>query len=282
MSKTVRPSSHEMIVITSVAWSCVGLLFVTLLIVLLMVAHLPIAWDQWKPASCMPNACFNETVHPATVRQPVNAWSCLTFVLIGLIIAIQPRTNVQRSQKELQRPNLAPGVRVLYGTIVVLIGLGSWFYHASLTFVGQAMDIQGMYLLITFAVLHSISRLRKVKTLAFILVYICFNVVLLGVQITEPGARRYIFAALVVATLFCEYSIWRHQGLTANPRFLFAALIFLLVGFCIWALDITHRWNSPNGFFQGHAVWHVLSALSAGCLYLHYQVYTPRALTSSI
>jgi hypothetical protein len=43
---------------------------------------------------------------------------------------------------------------------VILIGLGSWFYHASLAFVGQGFDVAGMYLLGTFMVLYGYYLLR--------------------------------------------------------------------------------------------------------------------------
>ena len=47
-----------------------------------------------------------------------------------------------------------PAYRRLYGYALVAVGLGSYFYHASLTFAGQVCDMSGMYFLITFALLY--------------------------------------------------------------------------------------------------------------------------------
>ena len=44
----------------------------------------PGVWDSWTPASCLPDACFCEAVGAGPVRQPINAWSSLAFVPVGL------------------------------------------------------------------------------------------------------------------------------------------------------------------------------------------------------
>jgi len=246
-------------------------LFAVLVFALLAICQLPFDWIGWKPATCMPNDCFNEAVRFGVVRQPVNAWSSLTFILIGIAIATQANPTVQRERSDALLPNLSPTLTLLYGIAIVVIGLGSWFYHASLTFIGQAFDVQGMYLLITFALIYSASRLISITTATFVMAFCCGNLFLLLVQLSQPGIRRYLFAALVLATLLLEYRRWRSQGHLDNRRYLIAALLLLLIGFSIWLLDMAHLWTSPYSLLQGHAIWHVLSALAAGSLYLHYR-----------
>jgi hypothetical protein len=36
-------------------------------------------------------------------------------------------------------------------------------------------------------------------------------------------------------------------------------------------LDLNHIVCDPDGLLQGHAVWHILTAASAGLLYLYYR-----------
>ena len=57
-----------------------------------------------------------------------------------------------------------PAYRRLYGCALVAIGLGSYFYHATLTFAGQVCDMSGMYLLITFALLYGVARITRIRT----------------------------------------------------------------------------------------------------------------------
>ena len=45
----------------------------------------------------------------------------------------------------------------LFTGALALVGLGSAFYHSSLTFVGQVFDVSGMYLIATFILLHRLG-----------------------------------------------------------------------------------------------------------------------------
>src|SRR6266481_825369 len=107
---------------------------------------------NWPPATCRPDHCFCEAIHNGAVAQPANSWSNLGFVVVGLLIA--------HARMRDDASPIAP-YRRIYGYALVLIGLGSAFYHASLTFVGQLMDVSGMYILITFALLYSLKRMYK-------------------------------------------------------------------------------------------------------------------------
>jgi len=57
-----------------------------------------------------------------------------------------------------------PAYRQMYGYALVATGLGSYFYHASLTFAGQVADMTGMYLVITFALLYCTGRMNPAAT----------------------------------------------------------------------------------------------------------------------
>jgi hypothetical protein len=52
-------------------------------------------------------------------------------------------------------------------------------------------------------------------------------------------------------------------------------LVLLAVAYAAWVLDDTGRWCSPMSPWQGHGLWHVLTAVAAVLLVPHY-VRTPR------
>src|SRR5688500_11844388 len=96
-------------------------------------AALPVvAWHLWPPdwqaaapATCMPDACFCEGIRAGGVRQPANAWSSLSFVVvaIGVVLTTERRRFVE-----------------LFVIAAFLLGATSAYYHASLTFFGQWLD----------------------------------------------------------------------------------------------------------------------------------------------
>jgi hypothetical protein len=160
---------------------------------------------------------------------------------------------------------------VLYGIALMLIGLGSTFYHASLTFAGQFFDVMGMYMLACFILLYNVSRLTALNAKTFVLAYLALNLVLVYVLLEFPALRRYIFGAIVIAALLPEYRVRKQQRLQINGFFLYAAWWTLIVAFIIWTMDIAKILCNPNSWLQGHALWHILGALAAGFLYLYYR-----------
>jgi len=252
-------------------------LFFLLTLVLIPLSWLPAPWAAWRPATCLPDACFCEAIGTGFVRQPIDTWSNLAFVLVGLLILEDVlRPSAARSNLLAQRRAYG----TVYAMAVMLIGLGSWFYHASLTFVGQWFDVMGMYLLGTFMVLYNVARLSFSPQVmprlpmggrTFAISYVLFNVVLGFSLIVVPELRRHLFGVLLVVTIVLEWVIRRRRTTQIHTAYFIAALLIYVLAQIIWTFDLNHVICVPNGLLQGHAVWHVLTALSAGLLYLYYR-----------
>lgn len=222
-------------------------------------------WAVWRPATCMPDGCFCEAIRDGAIAQPVNTYSNLAFVLVGLLI-IQAVAQGGASPFIRQR-----AYGYTFGGAVTLIGVGSLFYHASLSFVGQWFDVMGMYLLITFMLLYGAARWLALGGWRFALVYVAINAVLGVLLIAMPEIRRQVFAALVVLTLALEAITWRVHQPRIHYVWLAAATLTFAAGYGIWMLDNERLWCAPESLLQGHALWHVLSALAAGMVALYYR-----------
>jgi dihydroceramidase len=156
----------------------------------------------------MPDACFCESIGAGFIRQPLDTWSNLAFVLVGLLVLEDVlRPSPTRSNLLVQRRTYG----MVYAFAAILIGLGSWFYHASLTFVGQWFDVMGMYLLGTFMVLYNVTRLRPLSDRAFVASYVLLNLALGISLIVVPELRRYLFGMLLVMTIALEVMIRRRR-----------------------------------------------------------------------
>jgi hypothetical protein len=253
------------------------ILFSLMTLALIPLSWLPGPWSMWRPATCLPDACFCEAIGLGFIRQPIDTWSNLAFVLVGLLIledVLRPSSN---------RSNLLAQQRtygVVYAVAVILIGLGSWFYHASLTFVGQWFDVMGMYLLGTFMVLYSFARVLsgtepgEVKSkdgCIFTASYVLFSFTLALSLIVVPELRRYLFGMLLVATIALEVVIRRRSVMQIRTGYFIAALLIYVLAQLIWTLDLNHIACDPKNLLQGHAIWHILTAASAGLLYWYYR-----------
>lgn len=234
-------------------------------------------WRTWRSANCWPDNCFCEAIQPGAVAQPANTWSSLSFVCVGIAIllsAIGERSSSLRDAANRENKIFAAGAGAVYSFSVLLIGLGSAFYHASLSFVGQFFDLLGMYLLITFVILHNLARIRKLPAPGFAGWFVISNLVLAYFLVDFSELRRYIFGGLVIAALSLEFLARPKKKPAPQSPYLQLAMTSFGLGFLVWILDITKILCEPTSWLQGHALWHVLGAIAAGLLFLHFRSET--------
>ena len=192
------------------------------------------------------------------IRQPSNTVSSLAFVAVSLLV--------------LRR---APDARAWrFAAAVLLVGVGSAFFHASLTFWGQTADVLGMYLVATFLLLESLSRRHEWSAALHTALYVASNTALLAALVSVPALRRYAFGLLVFAVLWSEWTNRRRRVEAASARLFAIAIGVLAAGFGVWILDIMRWLCAPQSPWQGHALWHLCGAASA---WFAYRSMTGRA-----
>ena len=231
------------------------------------------SWQGWRPATCMPDRCFCEPIRGGLIRQPVNTWSNLAFILVGIsVLAIASRDLSGASQSDAANPVRTRLVYpAVYGVAAILVGLGSMWYHMSLAFAGQVLDVISMYLLASFMLLYNLSRMRRMRDGVFLGAYLLLNVVLGYLSIRWPVLRRYIFITLVLFTLASESIVRRRRRPRMKKAYLVAAIVSLVTACTFWSLDITRAICWPASWFQAHAMWHVFMAAVIGSIYLYYR-----------
>ena len=247
------------------------LLFLAIILVALSFSAIDYSWESWKPATCMPTGCFCESVREGVVRQPANTWSNHAVVLVGLLILATARLDRSRSvRSEALNPMTSRSAYpVVFGLATLLIGFGSMFYHASLTFVGQWFDVMGMYLVATFLLLYSGARLLSFRDHTFVLCYLAINVLLGYVLLTWPVLRHYIFGLLILAALVSEAIVLRKLRPKVKTHYLYAAAGSLAAAYVVWLVDLGGYLCFPDSWLQGHAIWHVLAALANWFTYIY-------------
>lgn len=228
-----------------------------------------VAVQDWagraRPATCLATHCFCEAVHDGPVLQPANTLSSLVYLALGAwALARVVRGGGLGGSSRL----LIPGIAL----VTCVVGLSSAFYHATLTFLGQYLDVMSMYLLGALMVSGALWRGRIIGERGALVLFVALCLVLGVAQYVEPELRRVLFALVLVPGIVLEHTS-RVHGAGAPARALAplrAGVLLLVVAYAFWLLDQWRVLCWPDSWFQGHAAWHTLTAIAAVLLVSHY------------
>lgn len=231
---------------------------------------------------------FAERIHPNSVfRTPSNTWSNLGFVFVGVYILAYALYDFRRNTTPADPYAVRrPALMAYFGFCCVLLGYGSAFMHASLTGIGVSSDVYAMFgSLVALIALHwgrwvpEISlrdiRLPTWPLLVAVAMLVSYSLVELH------GRGRFsdilifsdiqIMTGLIgtVVTSVCIDFVMRRYSMQ-HRWYILSALSFA-VAFTIWNLTNAKRFTSPDDWYQGHGIWHVLTGFSLGFMAILYR-----------
>jgi len=238
-----------------------------------------------EPTVHAANSCFCEDFrlpdvlnHKFGVRQEVNTWSnlyaILTSFIVALFVFLDRSGKVTGSGNNLMKS--ATWVPDLYIFAVLFLGLGSMWFHASLTAWGSVLDGASMYVYAAFLVFYSIRRLWN-SAAFFWIGYLSTVLVSTALHKVVPDSVITIMI-LVVAYLAVEIIIWIRSGKVMQGKartillWVLAATAILLATF-FWIFSQTGRFMcDPDSLFQPHGMlWHPLAGVMALLLYFYWR-----------
>lgn len=214
-------------------------------------------WDGWAR---MP-AQFCEESLCAWVRQPGNTWSNVGFLVAGAWIAWATRAPADRHLRPM-------------AWIVMAMGIGSGFFHASETTIGALGDYATMYLGTAFMALVVLRRLG-VGSVAGVLTFVALIVLGTASVFLGGSIERWLFAAVNLVCPIGEAILFARPSTRARSyRWFFAAYAAFIPAMVLWYLDERRILCDPeNHFASGHAAWHLLDAAMFGFSFLYYRQF---------
>lgn len=251
----------------------IGIIGITMLYALYTVGG---GW-QGGPDGCIAaSRCFCEGFRDYLwTKQPANTWSNLSFILVGMAIGVRAGRRPHVEGNLMCSTDFYP---VLYASLVSFLGPGSMALHASMTRWGGLVDSWSMFVYIMFAVFYAAARLRReYSPKIFVLCFVSASIVLSAFRIPDILDTELLFGISIVAAIGLEIAVSRsRKDLTRDSRGLWGAALLFLTAFAIWLpSNDGGPLCTPDSLFQGHVLWHMLTALSAGSLYLYYESERP-------
>jgi len=211
---------------------------------------------------------YNMEERPA-IQQPVNAWTSLAYIFVGLWPINHYRVDMST---------------FIFMLAMFYLGIGGFLYHASLTSVWQTIDEAAMFGALTALIFHGIFALTSIPwswlALPWMGLVIVFSV--LEQEMNEAGLDSKTLSTIIVFIIIAEHLVLLAVGIrkillrpsTSTKRLkkarqsLKLVLVALLpgvifgIGLLIREKDSDDEWCTPDSFWQGHAAWHVLTAFA--------------------
>lgn len=222
---------------------------------------------------------FCETFRNHLIKQPANTWSNLGFVIAGLRIAYESMQQKYAANNNLlTRTNFYP---IFYASLAVLLGPGSMAMHASTTSVGGYFDMLSMFLLASFMTAYAMTRFLKLNQIYFFLFFVAaITLCNLGFFYNEDIRKIALLKWLDVNVVFgifigigsiLEFVMIKNKESTINRKFAIAFSASFALAFLIWNLSLTGNIGCyPDSLIQGHAIWHILCAVSVYYIFRFY------------
>ena len=249
-------------------------------------------WKDWVPSHDLTNSNYSERIQSSDLfRTRSNTWSNLAYVLVGLYCFAYAWNDLQSSNNKGRNYLIdTPAMSFLFGTACIYLGIGSGLFHASLTRWGQQLDVGSMYAPLLACIAINIGRYVPflpnwrfdpkpvdscIATWPLLIVGVITMSYLLyrykwSMSATQvlPMHIAIVAAFAIVDCIPLEQNVeYRKQRL----GWFLLALLSLIVAVLCRQLDVAKQFSSPESWFQGHAIWHLLTSVSLGSLYLGYR-----------
>lgn len=243
-------------------------------------------YNGWQRSATEDVVKYTEEVQEDQLfRTNVNTWSNLAYVFVGIyafLVAYKDSTSKLDHGNYLQR---TPIMSVLFSFGCVHLGIGSGLFHASLTRFGQQLDVAAMYSPLLAFIAISFGRWfprihvdrQRIDTIHPLCAMVLLSASLFFVYKWELDAwfgypSSTLILPLLIAVTYILAIIDRfvapQRAMTLH--WMLTSLVCLVVGVHCRTLDVKKQFSSPSSIFQGHSVWHVLTAAAMLLMYLHH------------
>ena len=234
-------------------------------------------WTGMKVSQSAITVEYCEFNHPERLfHQPINTYSNLIYFFYGLVIFQLALKDLKFiGVKRVNSVRNAPFLSILLAANFIYLSFGSAFFHSSLTWIGQRVDMNATYGLtlslicigmVQVAVKKELSKQIQIATVLGMLLLIV-GFLPLALQISSAILLPALFLALLLLGIgnYVQYRSLR------SPLLLILSFVLLAVAIQVRTMDVAKINCDPLSIWQGHALWHFLTATSSLCMYFYFR-----------
>lgn len=234
-------------------------------------------WDGMVVSQSALTVEYCEFNHPERLfHQPVNTYSNLIYFFYGIVVfQLGWKDWKAFANREANTVRKFPYLSLLLAANFIYLSLGSAFFHSSLTWMGQRMDMNATYGLTLSLICIGWVQVFVKKKLSLRMQLGLVGVVLLLIAAFLPLALR-ISSSILLPSLFLILLVLGIINYIQYPSQRIPALgilgfVLLAIAIKIRALDVAKVNCDPMSIWQGHALWHLLTATSSLCMYFYFR-----------
>jgi len=198
-----------------------------------------------------------EAVHDGWLLQPVNAFSSLAFAVAGVVIMVWAgrATGHERS------------LRLIFGVFMIATGVGSFLFHgfdhAVAQFLHDITFLSVVWLLAVINVTEVRGWDRRAGWLVVLAGIVGFSITL----VFAPTITNVLTVLVTLALIASDIELERRDGI--RRRWWILSLVAMALAVGLFVLGRTGGpLCDPGSPFQGHALWHILSAVAIGLYFV--------------
>ena len=234
-------------------------------------------WTGMKVSQSAVTVEYCEFNHPERLfHQPINTYSNLIYFFYGLLVFQLALKDLKLvGVKGVNSVRNSPYLSILLAANFIYLSFGSAFFHSSLTWIGQRVDMNATYgLTLSLICIGFVQVLVKKELTKQIQIGLVVGMLLLiagflplALQISSSILLPSLFFILLVLGII-NYFQYPSQR---SPLLGLLSFVLLAVAIQIRSMDVAKINCDPMSIWQGHALWHFLTATSSLCMYLYFR-----------
>lgn len=202
-----------------------------------------------------PTVRYCELPTDGFIKRPYYAISNIPFFISSFLILIEGRGSLLSKQ---------------FAFTSFLMGLLSFLYDSSYTYISQIFDLFGMMMFVNLLIYLNFKELFKARSLLLIqFIILVINMFL--ILSLQGYMGNIVFGGYILLVLFSEIYLVKKGVHSFFRRWVLAFSIFVF-GFVLWITDVKGIFCFEFGFLNGRAIFHLLSAFVVFLLFRYYSV----------
>lgn len=165
---------------------------------------------------------------------PVETWNSISnagYLLIAILLS-----RIQTNDK-------------IYNILLYIVGISSFLYHSLFIRIFQVLDLSSICLIVSYIFLKLLNISSKKNILFSIIIFLA--TILLN--LSYPDFGRSLVYIFVIPTIFLIAIRYKKDSIL--PIFIF------FLAFIAWKLDSNLLCFEQFPYFDGHVIWHLLTAI---------------------